>query len=457
MIRTSHFPWAAVLVLSAVAVGTPASPASAEEIASDIARGGRLYDNWRKELDVHDRHISHLPEPEIHGAAAAGEGRCFTCHGWDYRGTHGTSGGTEVGIRGFDGGDPDRVVAILGDETHGYGTYMDEEDLQDLALFVTQGQVIMDQWIQTASGQARGDAEKGGVYFQSICAGCHGADGMGVTEMPPLGAFSRTEPEHALHIMLNGHPNGSMPPLRVLDTKVLANTLAYMQTLPRRPEIAAVVRGGRLYDTWYEEAGRTVPDGWHPAWPEDRRADAEDAGGNALARAQRSSWRCASCHGWDYQGADGRAIGGEDLPPFKGIDRMAGADPEEITAVLVDETHGYDRLLSVRDIADLATFVSTGQIDMAPRIDPESGHFEADGAAFEGHYHTVCATCHGADGRAVRTMSPLGRAVTSQPQHALHSVFNGHPGEDMPPLRAMGLDTAAGILAFAETLPTNKR
>ncbi|WP_299437149.1 cytochrome c [uncultured Rhodospira sp.] len=454
-LRASRVLWSAVVLL-AVTAGVPVAPASADEIISSIARGGRLYDDWRTELQVRERHISHLPKPEIHGAAAAGEGRCVTCHGWDYRGKHGPSGGTEVGIAAAAGGDPERVIALLGDETHGYGTYMDETDLRDLALFVTQGQMIMDQWIHPASRRARGDAERGEVYFQSICAACHGADGMDVTEMPPLGSFSRAQPWHALHIMLNGHPNGSMPPLRVLDPAELAGTLAYMQTLPSRPEIAAVVRGGRLYDTWYEEAGRTVPEGWHPAWPEDRRAEAEAAGGDALARAQRASWRCASCHGWDYRGINGIAIGGSPAP-YTGIDGMAGAEPADIAAILTDETHGYQRLLSARDIADLATFVSHGQIDMAPRIHPDTGHFLADAAIYEGHYHTVCATCHGAEGRAVRTMSPLGRAVTSQPQRALHSVFNGHPGEDMPPLRAMGLDTATGILSFAETLPVHKR
>ncbi|MBB4287852.1 c-type cytochrome [Roseospira goensis] len=440
---------AAAALLAAV---LPTPPAQADEILSAIARGGRLYDDWRAELDVRTRHISHLPRPETHGAAAEGAGRCVTCHGWDYHGVPGRAGG----IRALDGADPAQVIAILGDETHGYGTYLDETDQRDLALFVTAGQIAMAEWIEPAGGRARGDAAAGAVYFQSICAGCHGADGMDVADMPPLGPFSRAEPWHALHIMMNGHPAGSMPPLRALDLGVLSNTLATMQTLPARPEIAAVVRGGRLYDTWFAEIGRAVPDGWHPAWPEARRAPVEAEGGDALARAQRQSWRCSACHGWDYRGRDGLAMGGRP-PPAPGIHGMAGAAPADIVAVLSDETHGYGRLLSRRDLSDLAMFISRGQIDMAPWIHPDTGHYLADGAAFEAHYHTICATCHGADGRAVRTMPPLGRAVTGRPQRALHSVFNGHPGEAMPPLRAMGVETAAGILAFAETLPLRKR
>ncbi|MQX38296.1 c-type cytochrome [Roseospira navarrensis] len=431
----------------------PALSTMAAEVESAIARGGRLYDDWRTELDLHARHISHLPRPDVSGAAATGAGLCVSCHGWDYQGVPWAEGGPLTGMIGADPGD---VVAVLTDETHGYGTYMDETDLGDLALFVSRGQMDMTQWIDLSSGRAKGDPDAGGVFFQSICSGCHGSEGMDVTDMPPLGPFSRAEPWHALHIMMNGHPNGSMPPLRVLDPADLADTLAYMQALPARPLIAAIVRGGRLYDTWSVEAGRAVPEGWHPAWPEDRRAEAESAGGAALERAQAHSWRCASCHGWDYRGRDGVAIGGAP-PPFAGIHGMDGAPPEDIMAVLTDETHGFGRLLSRRDLMDLATFVSRGQIDMAPWIHPDTGHVLADAAAYEGHYQTICATCHGSDGRAVRTMPPVGRAVTGTPKHALHSVFNGHPGEDMPPVRAMGIETAAGILSFAETLPTRKR
>lgn len=449
-----------ILVAAGVALATLAGPvpppaATADEIESAIARGGRLYDDWRRELDLHARHISHLPRPDTTGAMAEGTGLCVSCHGWDYRGVPWSDGGP---ITGWTGGDPDAVVALLTDETHGYGTYMDETDLHDLALFVTRGQIDMSHWIETPSGTANGNAEKGAEFFYSMCANCHGTDGASVADMPPLGEFSRDEPWHALHVMMNGHPNGSMPPLRVLHPADLVNTLAYMQALPSRPRIAAIVRGGRLYDTWSSEAGRAVPEGWHPAWPGDRRAEAEaDLDESALARAQARSWRCASCHGWDYRGQDGATAADAPLPPFPGITGMAGADPAQIAAVITDETHGFGRLLSQRDIMDLATFVSVGQIDMTPWIDPETSRFAPNAAAYEGHYQTICATCHGKEGRAVRTMPPVGRSVTESPYHALHSVFNGHPGEDMPPVRAMGVETAAGILAFAETLPTRNR
>lgn len=432
---------------------TAGSAALAGELHADIARGGRLYDNWRTELDLHQRHISHLPRPDQSGAAAEGDGRCVTCHGWDYRGVPWAEGGP---ITGMAGADPADVVAVLTDQTHGYGTFMDDTDLRDLALFVTQGQVDMDQWIVPGSGAARGDAERGGRFVQTICAGCHGSDGMAVEDMPPLGPFSRQEPWHAFHVMLNGHPNGSMPPLGALDLTDLADSLAALQALPERLRIVAVTRGGRLYESWPDELNSSVPKGWHPAWPQDHRAAAEDIGGSTLASAQRRSWTCSACHGWDYRGRDGQALGGEPAP-FGGLHTLANGDPDAIAAAIGDETHAYDRLLGPREIQDLAAFVAWGQVDMAPYLHPDSGRFVADGTGFAGTYHTVCATCHGDDGRAIRTMPPLGRVVQSQPQHALHSVFNGHAGEEMPPLRAIGLDVAAGVLAYAQALPTSKR
>jgi len=430
-------------------------PAPAAEAVSAIARGGRLYDNWRVELHLHDRRISHLPEPEILGTTATAAGRCVTCHGWDYQGQYGRSGGLVDGITGMDAGDPEAVLAVLGNRIHSYGQDLRDEDLRDLALFVTQGQVDMDDWIDPASRRAHGDPAQGGIYFQSICAGCHGADGMAVASIPPLGDFSRDEPWHALHVILNGHPNGSMPPLRALDHARLADTLAYMQALPSRPAIAAIVHGGRLYDTWYTENGRPAPEGWHPSYPDAAREALAGDTEASRTRAQRFSWRCVACHGWDYKGVDG-VTRTEHPVPHIGIDGMAGMFPKRVESILTDGVHQYDRLLSARDIEDLAMFVSRGQIDMSQWIDPDTGAFRGDAAAHAAYYQTICATCHGADGRAVRTMPPLGRMVTHDPERSLHGVFNGHAGDDMPPLRAMGADLAAGILAYAATLPTRK-
>ncbi|QQP88961.1 c-type cytochrome [Skermanella sp. TT6] len=426
----------AVLVLAALLA---ALPAGAEEVLSSIARGGRLYDNWHVETGEHERRISHLRKERAEGAAGTGSGRCVECHGWDYRGADGASGGTARGLGAFQGGDPAAVAALLRHPSHGYGALLDAEDIQDLANFVTGGQVAMTDHIDPETLRARGEPARGAVYFQTICANCHGADGLQVESMPPLGELGRDQPWHALHSMMNGHPNGSMPALRALDRAVLTDTLAYLQTLPQRDPTASLVRGGRLYDNWFKENGRTPPPGLHPSFPAARAAMDEGL-------RPQSTWRCVECHGWDYRGRDGIA----------GLRNLEGADPAAVAAALSNQVHQFGGLLSVRDLTDLARFVTRGQVDMAVFIDDAERRFKGDAAAGEPFFQTICATCHGKDGRAVRTMPPLGRMVASDPWRSLHSVYNGHPGDTMPPLRAMPADIIGSILAYAQTLPAKK-
>jgi len=59
-----------------------------------------------------------------------------------------------------------------------------------------------------------------------------------------------------------------------------------------QPEFAY---GGANYDTWYvATAGATTPAANHPLWT-----------GTSPDIANEGTWRCAQCHGWDYQGVDG--------------------------------------------------------------------------------------------------------------------------------------------------------
>ena len=64
------------------------------------------------------------------------------------------------------------------DDTHGLAGMMEEEDFQDLALFVSKGMVDMRGYIdyETKSPKA-GDKARGADYFNTICAGCHREDG----------------------------------------------------------------------------------------------------------------------------------------------------------------------------------------------------------------------------------------------------------------------------------------
>lgn len=422
------------------------SPAhdSAEEMAA-IARGGRLYDDWIKELGISALRIAEHSTSKLKGRPE----RCVDCHGWDYNGKDGpvASHGLLPPVKGIQSAaalPAARIKTILGDVNHGYGDFLGPADYDDLVAFITKGQVAMTAMIEQNTGRSRGDASAGNPFFQTICANCHGNDGQQIVDSEPLGDMARANPWRAIHTLLNGHPNGNMPALRVLNRSVVLDLLAYAQTLPVRDAAASIVRGARLYDTWYKENKHDVPPGAHPSYPV------------ALSKTMepRTTWRCKECHGWDYRGVTLHE-GGKDVT-IKGIRGLSGGAPYQVIALLGNSTHRYGNLLTLRDMTDLAMFVTRGQADMDEFIDRQTGKAKGDGMKYVAHYQTICATCHGHNGREIRTMPPLGRIANNDPYRALHGIFNGHPGEAMPALLAFSRDLSVGILAYIQTLPAQR-
>ncbi len=109
----------------------------------------------------------------------------------------------------------------------------------DLARFVSKGQVDSERFIDPKTARARGETERsatyyatiGATYYATIGATCHGAKGGDVVTMRPLGDLARRSPWKTLRMILNGHPDRVMPPLRVLAPKVVADLLADLQRL----------------------------------------------------------------------------------------------------------------------------------------------------------------------------------------------------------------------------------
>ena len=140
----------------------------------------------------------------------------------------------------MDGKDPREVIAILRDQRHQYTERMiDDPTAQALAIFVTRGQVDMDRYIDRQSGTFRGEPRHGVAFFQTICAMCHGLDGMkinfGTVDAPEyLGAVAKTNPWEALHEIRNGHPGKDMVSMRAVDIQTQVDILSYVQTLPTR-------------------------------------------------------------------------------------------------------------------------------------------------------------------------------------------------------------------------------
>jgi thiosulfate dehydrogenase len=226
--------------------------------------------------------------------------------------------------------------------------------------------------------------------------------------------------------------------------------------------ISSIARGGLLYDKWYKVAAVDDPANTHSAWP-----------GSNTKKKGAVTWRCKSCHGWDYKGAAG-AYGSKSSSYYtgiKGIRDMAGTSVEKVVAVLKDKTHGYtDDMLEPEDFRDLALFVGLGQVDMDNYIDRATKQPRGLAEMGEPIYNTICARCHGFDGSKPKDMDKTLGKQMGNPWEVLHKILNGHPGEKMPSLRgidkmtsavmpglrALDRSVSANVLSYVGTLPKER-
>ncbi len=227
--------------------------------------------------------------------------------------------------------------------------------------------------------------------------------------------------------------------LLTLSATALVALMAPASAIAAETE-SAMARGGRLYDNFYAENKTAKPTADHPSYPKDGKYGKEN------------SWRCKECHGWDYKGKDGLYGKGTHATGIKGINGAAGKDPAAIAALLRDKTHGYtEAQLSAKDANDLALFVTRGQGDLSKYLDA-SNTVKGNAAKGEAYFNTLCADCHGLDGKKIKTGPPLG-ADAGNGALTLHKVLNGHPGAEMPVMRALDNQYAADISAYMTKLP----
>jgi len=216
-----------------------------------LARGGQLYDNWALVLDADPPTTTHPAYPSIGKKKGKATWRCKECHGWDYKGEDGVYGkGAHYtgikGIRRMIGVDPGKIIKILRDDTHQYTEKMlPEKSMQNIALFVSSGQIDMDQYIDRATRKAHGSLRRGASFFQTVCAICHGFDGAAMDSKSEtylaafgdkglMGTLASDNPWEVLHKIRNGQPGVGMVALRVLSIQDQVDVLAYAQTLVRR-------------------------------------------------------------------------------------------------------------------------------------------------------------------------------------------------------------------------------
>ena len=223
----------------------------------------------------------------------------------------------------------------------------------------------------------------------------------------------------------------------------------FIHGAPSNPSDAWVLAaGGRIYDNWWEALDREEPEGTHPSYP----AAGEQEGS--------VTWRCKECHGWDYMGASGVYGAGSHSTGIKGINGAIGMDEAAIAALLRSPVHGYTpEMITDAELARAAAFVSRGQVDMSEYIDLAArvviaGDVDNGRAIFQ----TVCATCHGFDGRRLNWGDAdhpayVGTEAVAAPDEVLNKILNAHPGVEMVNLRAFGAGAAGDVLRYVSTLP----
>ena len=213
-------------------------------------------------------------------------------------------------------------------------------------------------------------------------------------------------------------------------------------------DVWAIARGGQLYDNWMAVMEADKPKATHPAYPK------------AGKKKGASTWRCKECHGWDYMGKDGAYAKGSHYTGIKGVRAMVGMNLNKIHDIIMDKTHGFTKQQMTHSAMEkLALFLSKGQVDNDKYIDRKSkvarGNVKRGAAIFQ----TVCAVCHGFDGKEINFKDPpkaefVGTVCSKNPWEGLHKIRFGQPGVGMVALIALGIDTAVDILAYCQTLPT---
>jgi thiosulfate dehydrogenase len=195
------------------------------------------------------------------------------------------------------------------------------------------------------------------------------------------------------------------------------------------PAAADAVRGGLLYDEYWE-----VPGGG-PEPPDDTNHPLYPASGPQSGEA---TYRCKECHGWDYKGADGAYGSGSHATGIRGVFGSSKTSEEMFDLIKNPADaggHGYGELgLSDDDIDDLVDFLRTLLIDTDQFIDGNK-RFIGDPLAGRVAFTTAgtCTLCHGDDGALLNFGDDdepefVGTIARDNPWELLHKVRFGQPG-----------------------------
>ena len=453
---------ASELITKASAVEQHLEPPT-HELVGNVLRGGLLYDNWFKVLGMEAPEGNQPLWTTQNTNELSGEDtwRCKECHGWDYLGVDGAYGsGLHMtgfpGVKQIAGQDANTILTTLKGGTnsdHDFSVYMNEQDLIDLALFLSEYQFDSVSIIDENKMAVGGDAESGMTIFEENCTDCHGPQGVSINFSEQgnpeyVSTVALDNPWEFIHKARFGQPGVDRMPSLIdvgIDDSEYIDLLAYAQSLPT---IVLVDLGGRLYDNWIGESGVAAPAGDQPLW----------ATQTTNTRSGEDTWRCKECHGWDYLGSEGIYSSGSHFTGFPGIFSARNKSAEELMAALKSENHDFSTYLNDDQFNALITFMQQMQ-ELSSYIN-DDGTINGDAEHGQALYNATCAMCHGTDGNLINFddgegIEFVGTLANDNPWEVFNKISYGQPRTTMPPAITLGWSwqDIADVLAYTQRLP----
>ena len=213
-------------------------------------------------------------------------------------------------------------------------------------------------------------------------------------------------------------------------------------------DVTSVLRGGILYDNWIAVLEADKPADTHSMWPDSN-----------TKKKGSTTWRCKSCHGWDFMGKDGAYASGSYQTGITGIRASEGGDAADVVALLRGESHGFTAaMIPDAELDNIAAFVAKGQYSLDKYIDRESKKSNGNAAMGKTKYENICNRCHGDDGKEMNFKTAdnpeyLGTLSNGNPWETINKIRHGQPDSQMPALGYMALEDINDILAYTQTLP----
>ncbi len=208
--------------------------------------------------------------------------------------------------------------------------------------------------------------------------------------------------------------------------------------------------GGRLYAAWDAILRVELPFKNHPLWYEDEPIDL-------------NSWRCVTCHGWDYGGREIPSSETQEGVQYPGVFSMVAEAEENVIAWLdgsKNRKHNFSAFLSEHDMQDLSAFLITSLVDADLFVEEGTGRVRGEALSGEVLYKMKCRECHGSDGARInfgtaKQPAFLGNLSNVNPWRTAHIVRFGHVYTTVSPRANFGWSfyDEIDLLAYLQHLP----